>query len=71
MITAESFTLRSQRLGWLPIVNFFLARMGMAEPLYTYLPTADVRLKLNPAAVIAVLVANIVPGHRPVYAFGE
>src|SRR5438445_6635060 len=71
MTTPEPFALRSQRLGCLPIVNFFLARMGLAEHLHTYLPADDARLRLAPAAVIAVLVRNIVAGHRPVYALGE
>ena len=65
------FTLRSQRLGCLPIVNFFLTRIGLAEHLRTYLPADDARLRLAPAAVITVLVRNIVAGHRPVYALGE
>ena len=38
MNTPVPFTLASQRLGSLPIVNFFLARMGVAEQLRTYLP---------------------------------
>src|SRR5680860_802387 len=71
MTTPEPFTLRSQRLGCLPVVNFFLTRMGVAEHLRTYLPADDARLRLAPAAVIAVLVRNIVSGHRPVYALGE
>ena len=71
MNTPEPFTLRSQRLGALPIVNFFLTRMGVARHLDTYLPTDDARLRLAPAAVIAVLVRNIVAGHQPVYALGE
>ena len=71
MTTPETFTLRSQRLGCLPIVNFFLTRIGVAEHLGTYLPADDVRLRMAPAAVIAVLVRNIVAGHRPVYALGE
>src|SRR5680860_541079 len=71
MPTPEPFTLRSQRLGCLPIVNVLLTRMGLAEHLATYLPANDARLRLAPAAVIAVLVRNIVAGHRPVYALGE
>jgi transposase len=71
MTTPAPFTLRSQRLGCLPIVNFFLARIGLAEHLQTYLPAGDARLRLDPAAVLAVLVRNIVAGHRPVYALGE
>lgn len=65
MSTPEPFTLRSQRLGCLPMVNFFLSRIGLARHLGTYLPADDPRLRLAPAAVIAVA------GHRPVYALGE
>lgn len=71
MTPSEPFRLRSQRLGCLPIVNFFLDRMGLAEHLQTYLPHDDARLRLAPSAVLAVLVRNIVAGHRPVYALGE
>ena len=71
MTTPEPFRLHSQRLGCLPIVNFFLDRMGLAEQLAAYLPTDDPRLRLAPAGVIATVVRNIVAGHRPVYALGE
>jgi len=71
MTTPEPFSLHSQRLGCLPIVNFFLTRMGLPGHLQTYLPTDDARLRLAPAAVIAVVVRNILAGHRPVYALGE
>lgn len=71
MRTPEPFALRSQQLGCLPIVNFFLTRIGLAQHLRTYLPADDARLRLAPAAVVAVLVGNIVAGHRPVYALGE
>lgn len=71
MTAAEPFTIGSQRLGWLPIVNFLLDRMGLAEQLQTYLPHDDARLRLTPATVIAALVRNIVVDHRPVYALGE
>ena len=71
MTTPGQFTLHSQDLGCLPIVNVFLARMGLADHLLTYLPHDDARLRLAPAAVIALVVRNIVAGHRPVYALGE
>ena len=45
MTTPEQFTLQSQNLGCLPIVNFFLARMGVADHLRTYLPPGDARLR--------------------------
>lgn len=71
MNTPEPFTLASQRLGCLPIVNVFLSRMGVAEHLRACLPGDDPRLRLAPVSVIAALVRNIVAGHRPVYALGE
>ena len=67
---AEPFTLTSQRLGPLPVLNHFLARIGLARLLECYLPHDDARLRLAPATVIGVAVANIVVGHRPVYALG-
>ena len=50
--TPGQFTLRSQSMGALPVVNFFLTRMGLADHLQTYLPHDDARLRLAPAAVI-------------------
>jgi len=69
--TPQRFGLRSQRLGCLPVVNFFLARLGLAEHLDRYLPRNDARLRLAPATVIQVVVANIAAGHLPVYALGD
>jgi hypothetical protein len=71
MSTPGQFTLHTQNLGCLPIVNFFLARIGVADHLRTYLPAGDARLRLTPAAVVEVVVRNLVVGHRPLYALGE
>ena len=51
MTTPGQFTLHSQNLGCLPIVNFFLNRIGLADHLRNYLPHDDARLRLAPAAV--------------------
>ncbi len=67
----ERFTLHSRRMGAFPLLNFFLARMGLFHHLQTYLPRDDARLRLAPAAVIGVVVRNIVVARRPVYALGE
>jgi len=69
--TPQRFGLRSQRLGCLPVVNFFLARLGLGEHLDAYLPHNDARLRLPPASVIRLVVANIAAGHLPVYALGD
>ena len=36
--TPEQFELRSQRMGALPLLGYFLERMGLAERLQSYLP---------------------------------
>lgn len=67
----KPFELASETLGALPVVNHFLARMGLPKMLARYLPHDDARLRLAPAAVIGVVVRNLVVCHRPVYAIGE
>jgi transposase len=69
--TPQRFGLRSQQLGCLPVVNSFLARLGLGEHLDRYLPHDDARLRLAPATVIRLVVANITAGHLPVYALGD
>ncbi|MCA1682052.1 MAG: IS1634 family transposase [Actinobacteria bacterium] len=65
------FQLRSETVGSLPIVNHFLARMGLGELLERHLPHDDARLRLAPATVIGLVVRNLIVSHRPVYALGE
>ncbi|MHB8340978.1 MAG: DUF4277 domain-containing protein [Mycobacteriales bacterium] len=69
--TDGQFALNSQRLGPLPVLNFFLARMGLARHLEDYLPPDDARLRIPPAVVIGLVVRNIAVSHRPVYAMAE
>jgi len=69
--TSGKFELSSELIGCLPIVQHFLARMGVAECLERHLPDNDARLRLAPAVVIGAVVRNIVVSHRPVYAIGE
>ena len=45
------FELASKTIGPMPIVNHFLARMGLSELLETHLPHDDARLRLAPATV--------------------
>jgi len=71
MPVEERFTLESESVGSLPVVNWFLARMGVFERLDRFVPHDDARLRLAPAAVIGVALRNIIVGHRPVYALGE
>ena len=60
-----AFTLTTQRLGALPLIGCFAARMGLPRLLDTWVPADDARLALDPAVVIAVMIANLTVEHRP------
>lgn len=68
---SESFEMRSAKVGSLPIVNHFLARVGLNDALARHLLADDVRLRLAPAVAVGVVVRNLIVEHRPVYALGE
>ena len=63
--------LLSQKVGPLPIVNHFLARLGLDDALESYVPQDDERLRLAPAAVLSLVVTNLVVDHEPVYRLSE
>jgi hypothetical protein len=67
----DRFELESVTIGALPIVNWFIERMGMDGHLEHAVPHDDPRRQLAPASVIGVVVRNIVVDHQPVYALGE
>lgn len=69
--SGSGFELHSQRVGALPIVNYFLARIGLDAALSAHVPADDRRLRLAPAAALGVVVRNLIVDHEPVYALGE
>jgi hypothetical protein len=71
MPSSLNIELYSERVGALPIVNHFLARIGVDEALSTHVPCDDRRLRLAPAAALGVVVRNLIVDHEPVYALGE
>ena len=68
---AGPFELSTRMLGPLPVIDWFCARLGLAELLQTYLPHDDARLKLAPATALGVLVRNLAVAHEPVYGLGR
>jgi len=71
MSAQERFELTNEAVGAMPIVNWFLGRMGVAEHVAHAVPGGDARLRLAPADVIGVVLRNIIVSHRPLYALGE
>ncbi len=61
------FELRSERLGPLPLVNHFIARLGLHELLNKHVPTQDRRNALTHASALGVLLRSIVVEREPVY----
>jgi hypothetical protein len=67
----ENVRLTHERVGALPVVNWFLERLGLSELLERYVPVTDTRLRLAPARVIELVVRNILLSHEPLYALSE
>lgn len=65
------FTLAGRRLGALPLINQIAGRMGLARLLDKHMALPDVRMRLTPATVIQIVIANLVLCHRPLYALAE
>ena len=70
-MAADAYGLRTELLGPLPVINHFLGRMGLGASLERFVPHDDARLRLAPAAVLGVVVRNLVTHREPVYAMGE
>jgi transposase len=61
------FELASSRLGALPVIDHFLARMDLERVLGRHLPVADARTSVPASTVIGVLVRNLCVEREPLY----
>jgi len=61
------FTLHSERLGPLPLVNHFLQRLGLEEVLDKHVPTTDRRCAVAHAKALGVLLRSIIVEREPIY----
>ena len=60
------FSLRTSRLGPLPLVNHFIERLGVHRVFEQHLP-ADARCRVSHAAALGVLLRSIVVEREPIY----
>ena len=58
-MSADDYGLHSELLGPLPVINHFVARMGLMASLERFVPGDDARLRLAPALVLGVVVRNL------------
>ena len=54
------FTLQTERLGPLPLINHCLERLGLAPSLEKHVPTRDRRCTLSHARALGVLLRSLV-----------
>ena len=61
------FTLRTERLGPLPIINHVLHRLGLEALLDQAVPTADRRCDVSYARALGVLLRSVIVEREPIY----
>ena len=64
-------TLRSEKIGALPILNHFIQRLRLEELLREHLPPEDKRVKVPAAKALLVLLRNLLISREPLYGMGE
>jgi len=69
-VVEEPFQLQACSVGPLPLINHFIARLGIDGMLARALEPAGVP-RIEPARSIGILLRNIVQGRRPVYGIGD
>jgi len=67
MASSSNLTLRTQRLGPLPVINHFLHRMGLDELLAEFVPTTDRRQQVSHAKALGVLVRSLLVEREAIY----
>jgi transposase len=68
---ATEQTLRSYRVGAMPIINRLLERMGLEKILREHLPRDGRRTGVPTATCLMILVRNFLVSREPVYGVGE
>jgi len=68
---AQTFALVTERLGPLPVVNHFLAKLRLDDLLDQAVPTTDPRCRLRYGKALGVLVRSILVEREPIYRHSE
>ena len=61
------FTLHSERLGPLPLINHFLQRIDLEAIIDRHVPTNDRRCVVRHASALGVLLRSILIEREPIY----
>ena len=63
---AADFTLHTERLGPLPLINHFIERIGLHDTLSRHIPS-DPRCAVTHASALGVLLRSIIVEREPIY----
>jgi len=63
----QLLSLHTERLGPLPLINHFLARLGLDALLQRFVPTDDPRARLPFAHGLGVLLRSVLVEREPIY----
>jgi transposase len=66
-VKRSGYSIHTQRLGPVPLVNHFLAELGMDALLERFVPTRDRRVALPYAKALGVLLRSIIVEREPIY----
>lgn len=64
-------TLRSFKVGSLPLLNHFLERLQLGDVLRRHLPADDIRQEIPTERIVLLLVRNVLVSREPMYAVPE
>jgi transposase len=64
-------TLRSEKIGALPILNHFFRRLRLEGLLQEFLPPVDRRMKVASHRALLVLLRNLLVSREPLYGIGQ
>ncbi len=67
----NTFDLKTERLGPLPLINHFLDRLGISDLLDHFVPTKHPRCRIAHAKGLGVLLRSILAEREPIYRLGE
>ena len=67
MLKLPDLTLRTERLGPLPLINHVLRRLGLDALLAEFVPTTDQRQHVQHAKALGVLVRSVLVEREPIY----
>jgi transposase len=66
-LSPSALGILAERLGPLPLINHFLARMGLLELLEQHVPATDGRSAVSHAQALGVLLRSIIVEREPIY----